>query len=294
MTTHLSDYAGLKARGSVWRQWRYFTGVLPWSVLLAGIVALFFVVAAVTPALLATHDPFTTDLTHALQAPSLAHWLGTDDIGRDLYSRIIWGTRQSLLIGIGAMAIALLGAVVLGFSAALGPRWLAEPINRLLEILLAFPTLLLALLFVALLGPSASSLLLSVGIGTAPGYARLVRAQALQVRQSGYVEAAHALGHPWHRLFLQHIAPNVFRPLFSLVALGIGQSVVWASGLSFLGLGVVPPSPEWGALLEAGKINVTVAWWLEVLPGIAIVLVALSFTQLGRYIQQRAEGEHRA
>ncbi len=294
MTTHLSDYAGLKARGSVWRQWRYFTGVLPGSVLLAGIVALFFVVAAVTPALLATHDPFTTDLTHALQAPSLAHWLGTDDIGRDLYSRIIWGTRQSLLIGIGAMAIALLGAVVLGFSAALGPRWLAEPINRLLEILLAFPTLLLALLFVALLGPSASSLLLSVGIGTAPGYARLVRAQALQVRQSGYVEAAHALGHPWHRLFLQHIAPNVFRPLFSLVALGIGQSVVWASGLSFLGLGVVPPSPEWGALLEAGKINVTVAWWLEVLPGIAIVLVALSFTQIGRYIQQRAEGEHRA
>ena len=294
MTTHLSDYAGLKARGSVWRQWRYFTGVLPGSVLLAGIVALFFVVAAVAPALLATHDPFTTDLTHALQAPSLAHWLGTDDIGRDLYSRIIWGTRQSLLIGIGAMAIALLGAVVLGFSAALGPRWLAEPINRLLEILLAFPTLLLALLFVALLGPSASSLLLSVGIGTAPGYARLVRAQALQVRQSGYVEAAHALGHPWHRLFLQHIAPNVFRPLFSLVALGIGQSVVWASGLSFLGLGVVPPSPEWGALLEAGKINVTVAWWLEVLPGIAIVLVALSFTQLGRYIQQRAEGEHHA
>ncbi|ORM69659.1 peptide ABC transporter permease [Pantoea rwandensis] len=284
----------MKARGSLWHQLRYFTGVLPGSVVLAGIVALFFIVAAVTPGLLATHDPFTTDLTHALQAPSLAHWLGTDDIGRDLYSRIIWGTRQSLLIGIGAMAIALLGAVVLGFSAALGPRWLAEPINRLLEILLAFPTLLLALLFVALLGPSASSLLLSVGIGTAPGYARLVRAQALQVRQSGYVEAAHALGHPWHRLFLQHIAPNVFRPLFSLVALGIGQSVVWASGLSFLGLGVVPPSPEWGALLEAGKINVTVAWWLEVLPGIAIVLVALSFTQLGRYIQQRAEGEHRA
>ena len=294
MTTHLSDYAGLKARGSVWRQLQYCIGRLPWSVLLAGTLALFFVIAAIFPALLATHDPYTTDLTHALQAPSLAHWLGTDDIGRDLYSRIIWGTRQSLLIGVGAMAIALLGAVVLGFSAALGPRWLAQPINRLLEILLAFPTLLLALLFVALLGPSASSLLFSVGIGTAPGYARLVRAQALQVRQSGYVEAAHALGHPWHRLFLQHIAPNVFRPLFSLVALGIGQSVVWASGLSFLGLGVVPPSPEWGALLEAGKINVTVAWWLEVLPGVAIVLVALSFTQLGRYIQQRAEGEHRA
>lgn len=293
MTTHISDYAGLKVRRSVWRYARDLTSALPLSVLLAGMVALFFIVAAIAPGLLATHDPFTTDLNRALQPPSWANLLGTDDIGRDLYSRIIWGTRQSLLIGVGAMAIALLGAVVLGFSAALGPRWLAEPVNRLLEILLAFPTLLLALLFVALLGPSASSLLISVGIGTAPGYARLVRAQALQVRQSGYVEAARALGHPWIRLFLQHIAPNVFRPLFSLVALGIGQSVVWASGLSFLGLGVVPPSPEWGALLEAGKINVTVAWWLEVLPGIAIVLVALSFTQLGRYIQQRAEGGQR-
>lgn len=294
MTTHLSDYVGVKGRRSVWRHLRSLSGVLPWSVVLAAIVAVFFVSAAIAPAWLATHDPYTTDLSRALQTPSLSNWLGTDDIGRDLYSRIIWGTRQSLLIGIGAMGIALFGAVVLGFSAALGPRWLAEPINRLLEILLAFPTLLLALLFVALLGPSASSLLISVGIGTAPGYARLVRAQALQVRQSDYVEAARALGHPWHRLFLQHIAPNVFRPLFSLVALGIGQSVVWASGLSFLGLGVVPPSPEWGALLEAGKINVTVAWWLEVLPGIAIVLVALAFTQLGRYIQQRAEGKHRA
>jgi peptide/nickel transport system permease protein len=292
MTTHLSDYAGLKAKRSLWRQLRDVTAVIPVSAILSSIVALFFLTAAIAPALLATHDPFTTDLYRALDAPSLAHWLGTDDIGRDLYSRIIWGTRQSLLIGIGAMAIALCGAALLGFSAALGPRWLSETVNRLLEILLAFPTLLLALLFVALLGPSASSLLIAVGIGTAPGYARLVRAQTLKIRQSSYVEAARALGHSRRKLFIQHIAPNVFRPLSSLVALGIGQSVVWASGLSFLGLGVVPPSPEWGALLEAGKLNVTVAWWLEVLPGIAIVLVALSFTQIGRYIQQRAEGDN--
>ncbi|MEN4929063.1 ABC transporter permease [Erwinia billingiae] len=293
MTSHISDFSEAKA-GHVPRQrLRRALTVIPLSTALSLLVALFFIVAAVSPSLLATHNPFSTDLLNALQAPSFAHWLGTDDIGRDLYSRIIWGTRQSLAIGLGAMAIALVGAIVLGFSAALAPRWIAGPVNRLLEILLAFPTLLLALLFVALLGPSASSLLISVGIGTAPGYARLVRAQALKVRQSGYVEAARALGHSWLRLFLQHIAPNAFRPLVSLVALGIGQSVVWASGLSFLGLGVVPPSPEWGALLEAGKINVTVAWWLEVLPGIAIVLVALSFTQIGRYLQQRAEGESR-
>ncbi len=265
----------------------------PLSVVLSVLVALFFIIAAIAPSALSTHSPFDTDLFSALTPPTREHLLGTDDIGRDLYSRIIWGTRGSLLIGFGAMAVALAGAVVLGFAAALAPKWISEPVNRVLEILLAFPTLLLALLFVALLGPSATSLLISVGIGTAPGYARLIRAQTLKVKKSGYVEAARALGHSWQSVFLQHIAPNAFRPLVALVALGIGQSVVWASGLSFLGLGVAPPSPEWGALLEAGKANITVAWWLEIFPGVAIVLVALSFTQIGQYIQDRLEGNAR-
>lgn len=263
---------------------------IPVSVLVSTLVALFFIVAAIAPALLSTHSPFDTDLLDALASPSRAHLLGTDDIGRDLYSRIIWGTRESLLIGLGVMAVAMTGAMVLGFSAALAPRWISEPVNRLIEILLAFPTLLLALLFVALLGASATSLLISVGIGTMPGYSRLIRAQALKVRRSGYVEAAIALGHPWKSIFVQHIVPNALRPLVALIALGIGQSVVWASGLSFLGLGVAPPSPEWGALLEAGKANITFAWWLEIFPGVAIVLVALSFTQIGRYLQDRLEG----
>ncbi|SNB70914.1 peptide/nickel transport system permease protein [Arboricoccus pini] len=277
-----------QARAASERQRSIFK--VPLSVALSVLVALFFVAAAITPAALSTHSPFDTDLLSSLTPPASDHLLGTDDIGRDLYSRIIWGTRQSLLIGLGAMAVALTSATVLGFAAALAPRWIAEPIDRILEILLAFPTLLLALLFVALLGPSATSLLFSVGIGTAPGYARLIRAQTLKVKSSGYVEAAWALGHPGHTIFRQHIAPNAFRPLVALFALGIGQSVVWASGLSFLGLGVAPPSPEWGALLEAGKANITVAWWLEIFPGVAIVFVALSFTQIGRYIQDRLEG----
>ncbi len=263
---------------------------VPVSVVLSVLVVTFFIVAAITPAILSPHSPFDTDLFNTLTPPAPQHLLGTDDIGRDLYSRIIWGTRQSLLIGLGVMAIALSGAMILGFAAALAPKWIGEPVNRLIEILLAFPTLLLALLFVALLGPSATSLLISVGIGTTPGYARLIRAQALKVKNSSYVEAARALGHPWKSVFLQHIVPNALRPFAALAALGVGQSVVWASGLSFLGLGVAPPSPEWGALLEAGKGNITVAWWLEIFPGVAIVLVALSFTQIGRYIQDRLEG----
>ncbi|MCI2264486.1 ABC transporter permease [Sediminivirga luteola] len=270
-------------------RWRLFRRV-PLSVAVAGLTVLFFAVAATAPGVLATHDPVSTDLGSALQGPSLGHLLGTDDAGRDLYSRIIWGAQESLLIGLGAMSIALTGAIVLGFLAGLGPRWVAEPVNRVLEVFLAFPTLLLALLLVSVLGPSAESLIVAVGVGTAPGYARLVRAQALSVKTSGYVEAARALGHSALAIFAQHIAPNAFRPLVALVALGIGQSVVWASGLSFLGLGVAPPSSEWGVLLDASKTNITVAWWLGVFPGLAIVLVALSFTQIGRYIQDQSEG----
>lgn len=263
---------------------------VPASTVVAGIVALFFVLAAIVPQLLATRSPLDIDLYNTLSAPSAAHWLGTDDAGRDLYSRIVWGTRTSLVIGVGAMAVSLVIGLALGFASALTPRWIAEPVDRFLEILLAFPVLLLSLLFVALLGPSAPSLVIAVGIGSAPGYARLIRAQALGVRNSGYVEAARALGHTRRTVFVQHVFPNAFRPLVALVALGIGQSVVWASGLSFLGLGVAPPSSEWGVLLNAGKSLITTAWWLEVMPGIAIVLVALSFTQLGRYFQDRSEG----
>jgi peptide/nickel transport system permease protein len=263
---------------------------VPVSVILAAVVAALILVAAVLPSVIATHSPNAVDLGNTLAGPSGDHWLGTDSIGRDLYSRIVHGTRTSLLIGLGAILLSLVLALVLGFLSSLGPRWIAGPVDRILEILLAFPVLLLSLLFVALLGPSAQSLVIAVGVGSAPGYARLVRAQGLSVKNSGYTEAALALGHTRWTIFRRHIFPNAFRPLVALVALGIGQSVVWASGLSFLGLGVAPPSPEWGALLNSGKGDITAAWWLEVMPGLAIALTALVFTHLGRYIQDRSEG----
>lgn len=264
---------------------------VPVPIVVSGLLIVGFLVAAVAPGLLSTHDPLSTDLPGALQGPSVHHWLGTDEVGRDLYSRIVWGTRPSLLIGLGVMALGMALAVVLGLASGLGPKWVSGPVNRLLEVLLAFPTLLLALLLVALLGPSAQSLIISVGISTAPGYARLIRAQTISVKRSGYVEAAHALGHARRTIVTQHIAPNAFRPLVALIALGIGTSVVWASGLSFLGLGVAPPSSEWGLLLNAGKTQITVAWWLEIFPGLAIVLVTLAFTLIGRHIQALVEGD---
>jgi peptide/nickel transport system permease protein len=181
-------------------------------------------------------------------------------------------------------------AILLGGTAGLAGGKLDALINRGLEVVFALPVLLLALLLVTVFGASATTQIVAVGIGTAPGYARMIRGQVIAVRGAGYVEAAGALGHRYRRIVRQHIFPNAMRPLVVVVTLGVGQSIVWASSLAFLGLGVPPPAPEWGALLDAGKNYVTQAWWLEVMPGMATVLFALSVTTLGRHLQQRLEG----
>jgi peptide/nickel transport system permease protein len=251
----------------------------------------FFVLAAFVPSLLSGgRDATTIDLGATLQAPSVHHLFGTDQAGRDLYARVIFGARDSLLIGLGATALSMSVAITLGTIAGLSGRFVDGAVNRLLEVVFAFPVLLLALLFVTVFGASATTQIVAVGIGTAPGYARMIRGQVLAVRNSGYVEAAGALGHSYSRTIRRHILPNAMRPLVVVVTLGVGQSIVWASGLAFLGLGVAPPSPEWGALLDAGKDYVTRAWWLEVVPGLAIVLFALAVTTLGRHVQQHLEG----
>lgn len=252
-----------------------------------------FVLAAVAPSVLAPGDPAAIDLGAALAPPSWEHPLGTDQSGRDLLTRIVHGTRHSLAIGLGATAVAMVIALVLGFAAGLGGRIADRAIGAVLEVGFAFPTMLLALLLVAVRGPSISTLVLAVGIGSAPGYARMIRGQVRAVRGEPYVEAALALGHPFRDVIRRHVLPNALRPLVAVATLGIGQSVVWASGLAFLGMGVAPPSPEWGALLEAGRTYITVAWWLEVTPGLAIVVLAVAITALGRAVQQRLEGSTR-
>lgn len=263
----------------------------PLGALLASAFLAFVAVAAIAPGLLTSGGPTTVDLHAVLQPPTLDHLFGTDQAGRDLYTRVVYGTRQSLLIGLGATGLSMSIALTLGFTAGLAGKVVDGIVNRGLEVVFAFPVLLLALLFVTVFGASATTQIVAVGIGTAPGYARMVRGQVLAVRGSGYVEAAGALGHTYPRVIRRHIFPNAMRPLVVVVTLGLGQSIVWASGLAFLGLGVAPPSPEWGALLDAGKNYVTEAWWLEVMPGLVIVLFALSVTTLGRALQGRLEGE---
>jgi len=263
---------------------------LPLLVWLSATVIFFTAWASIAPGTLVSHSPLETDLLNTLGSFSADHWLGTDEIGRDLYARLVFGARESFLIGILAMIIAIALAVPLGFLASLPPPFARGAVDRLIEILLSFPTLLVALLFVTILGQSPFNVAVAVGIGAAPGYARLLRGQALLVRSSAYVEAAIALGHTRARILLQHIIPNAMRPLIPVTGLGVGKAIVWSSSLSYLGLGVKPPSSEWGALLAAGKVQLLEAPSLIVIPGTAVVLVALSFSTLFSYIQARSEG----
>jgi peptide/nickel transport system permease protein len=261
----------------------------PWGLYLAALLVALLAIAAIAPQLLATHDPYALDYAHALRGPSIANWFGTDESGRDLYSRVVFGARESLLIGLGAAGVGIVLSLVLGSLAALAIKPAAVLVDRFVEVMFAFPALLLALLLIAIAGPSALTEIFAVGLGTAPGYARMIRGQILAAKNSGYVEAATALGHSRARIVGAHILPNALRPLVAVFALSVGQSIVWASSLSFLGLGVAPPSSEWGALLDAGRGYITQAGWLEVVPGLVIVAVALAATTIGRHVQAYLE-----
>jgi peptide/nickel transport system permease protein len=260
------------------------------GIVLAWLVVAFLVISVAWPGLIARDAPLAVDPANPLQGPSLSHLFGTDQSGRDVFSRVVYGARESLSIGIAATAVGLAIAIVLGFAAGLAGRWADAVISRFLEVLFAFPSLLLALLFVAMFGAGVGSLIIAVGIGSAPGYARMIRGQVIAVRNAPYIEAARVLGHPPLRIMASSIFPNAMRPLLVLGTLGIGQSIVWASALSFLGLGAAPPAPEWGATLAAGRDFIGSAWWLEFFPGAVIVATALAATAIGRHLQRRLEG----
>ncbi|HMJ34450.1 MAG TPA: ABC transporter permease [Baekduia sp.] len=268
------------------RRSRTFRPAVVASSLFLGFIAL----AVLAPSLVAGESPLQVHLDQSFQAPSLHHLFGTDQSGRDVYARVIHGARESVLIGLGATALGLAIATVLGLVSGLGGRIADATVTRLLEVLFAFPGLLLALLFVAIFGTGSGTEIVAVALASAPGYARMIRGQVLAVKGSPYVEASLALGHPARRTIARTILPNAMRPLVVLATLGVGQSIVWASSLSFLGLGVAPPDPEWGAMLNAGRDYIQHAWWLDFFPGAVIVAFTLAATALGRYLQTRLEG----
>ncbi|MGW0804000.1 ABC transporter permease [Nonomuraea sp. NPDC002799] len=260
------------------------------GVWLAAAVLVVLVLAALAPDLFSAQDPLAVDSAQTLRPPSGAHPLGTDENGRDVLARIVHGTRTSLLLGFGAITIALIFGGLLGLAAGLGNRIVENVIMRLSDIGLAFPELLLALVVITVAGGGTSNAVLAIGVAGIPGYARLVRAQTLTIRSSSYVEAAHALGLSRARVVLRHILPNAVKPVLILATIGVGTALVAGSALSFLGLGTPPPEPEWGSMLSTARNFVSRAWWYGVFPGAAITLTVISVTVVGRALRLRSEG----
>ncbi|WP_336209395.1 ABC transporter permease [Nonomuraea sp. LPB2021202275-12-8] len=256
------------------------------------IVLLLLVVAVAVPGLLSGTDPLAADPLHALEAPSAAHWFGTDHLGRDVLARVVHGARHSASIGLAAVALAVGAGVLLGLVAGLSHRWVDEALTRCFDVLSTFPELLLALLVIAITGPGTGNVIFAIGIAQIPTYARVIRAQAFVVRRAGYVEQAVTFGLSRTALTLRHVLPNVLGPIPVMATLGLGQAVIAASGLSFLGMGPQPPAAEWGAMLSEARNYLRVAWWQTLFPAAAISLTVVSLTVAGRRLQRRFEGRN--
>ncbi|MHA3683613.1 ATP-binding cassette domain-containing protein [Leucobacter sp. HY1908] len=261
---------------------RFTARRITWPVAASITVVAVTLAAVAAPALLAPGDPLAINPAEAFAQPSLAHPFGTDESGRDVLTRVVHGARASVGIGVAATLISAGIGAMGGFAAGLGPRLADRALARLFEVLFALPTLVLALLFISVMGGGTASSVLAIGIATIPGYARMLRARVRGVRSSAYVEWARLDGAGRASVFARHIAPNSLWPLAAAATLGVGQSIIWVSSLGFLGLGTAPPAPEWGAMLNAGRVYLTSAWWMTLFPGLAIVAVASALTVLGR------------
>jgi peptide/nickel transport system permease protein len=244
-------------------------------------IILIFAVAAVFAPLLAPYNPREQFSNDALQGPSLHYLLGTDQLGRDMLSRMIYGARVSLGIGVGAVAFGSTIGILLGLVAGYVRGIVDDVIMRVMEMIIAFPGLILALVLISMVGPSFRNLLVAIGIAGVPGLARLVRSQVLSVRERDYILAARTLGASGPRILFRHIWPNCMAPVIVAATLTMGFAVLAEAGLSFLGVGVRPPTPTWGSMLQFSFGYMSIAPYLSIVPGVAIFLLVLSFNVLG-------------
>ena len=231
--------------------------------------------------ILAPQSATKIDITAALRAPDQVHWMGTDQYGRDVYSRVIHGSSISLTIGFISVGIAATAGTAVGLMAGFYGGRVDGILMRIIDVMLAFPGILLALAIVSVLGPSLRNLMIAVGISAIPFYARLVRGSVLVAKEQLYVEAARVVGVPISTILIRHILPNVVAPIIIAATLGMGSAILAAAGLSFIGLGSQPPTPEWGRMLSEGRDYLRDGWWISTFPGIAIMLTVLGVNMLG-------------
>ena len=262
-----------------WLGWRRFarntTAMIGFS-----IIVLLVLVAMFAP-FLATHDPFAQDLTTRLQPPSAANWFGTDELGRDIYSRIVYGSRITLYIAFLAALIAAPVGLLVGTVAGYAGGWVDVVLMRVVDIFLSFPSLILALAFVAALGPSLTNAIIAISLTVWPPIARLARAETLSIRNSDYINAVRVQGASAARIVARHVVPMCLPSVIIRITLNMAGIILTAAGLGFLGLGAQPPSPEWGSMLSSGRQFMLTAWWLAAVPGLAIMTVSLAFNLFG-------------
>jgi peptide/nickel transport system permease protein len=245
------------------------------------VVVVAFVAMAIFAPWIAPYDPLQTSWSAVRKAPSAAHWFGTDEIGRDVLSRVVWGARASLLAGLVSVCISLACGVPIGLIAGYVGRGTDALISRITDAMLACPFLILAIALAAFLGPSLTNAMIAIGISATPIFIRLTRAQVLAVKVEDYVEAARAVGNPHWRIALRHVLPNAVPPLIVQATLAIAAAVIAEASLSFLGLGQQPPAPSWGSMLNTAKNYIDNAPWMAIWPGLSIFLLVLSFNLLG-------------
>lgn len=251
------------------------------SARIGGRIVLAFVLVAVAAPLISPYDPLASDWMGVLQPPSLAHPMGTDDLGRDVLSRAIWGAQTSLIAGVASVMIALAIGVPLGISAGYFRGWIDTVVTRLADTLLACPQVMLAIALAMFLGGSLLNASIAIGISTVPVFVRLARAKTVEQAAAVYIEAAISVGNPVRRLLFVHLLPNIVPPLIVQAALATATAIIAEAGLSFLGLGRELPAPSWGSMLTVGKDYIATAPWLSVWPGLCICLAVIGFNLLG-------------
>ena len=256
-------------------------------------VVLFFVVVAVAAPLIAPYEPVATSWSAVRKPPSLEHWFGTDEIGRDVLSRVIFGARASLLAGVVSVGISLACGVPIGLVSGYVGGFLDGLLMRITDALLACPFLILAIALAAFLGPSLTNAMIAIGISAMPAFIRLTRAQVLNAKVEDYVEAARAVGNPHRRIVLRHILPNILAPIMVQATLAIAAAIIAEASLSFLGLGQQPPAPSWGSMLNTAKNFLDQAPWMAMWPGAAIFSVVLAFNLFGDGLRDALDPRHR-
>jgi peptide/nickel transport system permease protein len=246
-------------------------------------------VAAVAGPILVPHDPAAQDLTRRLTGPSVEHWLGLDELGRDILARLLVGARISLLVGLAVVGVSATVGIFVGATAGYRGGWLDEVVGRVMDTLLAFPGILLAIAMVAVLGPSLPNVVIALTTIGWVGYARLVRGQVLRIRELEYVQAARAIGATTPRVLVRHVVPATLSSVTVQATIGMAGAIIAEASLSFLGLGVQPPTPSWGAMLDAGRSHLFDAPHLTIIPGVAIAALVLGFNFAGDALRDRID-----